>query len=181
MQMAREGGDRRSAIIPIFSGKSYVVLGCGILKCAKFIPLFLVVVLAGCGGGNNSNTVTATGLKTRALVSNSFISGVTGGLQIIDFEKNRETTTVMGCCATWTRMLLSSDRSRTYAVLAPPNAPGIGIFDNPNEKQLGTMPTSGAVSGFTASTDNKFVYAAVRSGASGTAVPGTVEFADTTA
>jgi hypothetical protein len=156
----------------------------GILKCAKFVPLLLLVVLAGCGGGSSSsssNTTQTSKIKTRVLVSNSFVSGSTGGLQIVDYEKNQQTAFQMGCCSTWTRMLLSSDKSRTYAVESPPNTPGIGIFDNANEKELGFMPVSAAVSGFTASTDNKFVYTAVRNGASGGAQPGSIEFADTTA
>lgn len=152
------------------------------MKCARFFPFFLIIaVLAGCGGSSSSSGNTVSKVKTRALVSNSFVSGTTGGLQIVDYSKNQITSFQLGCCATWTRMLLSSDKTRTYAIEAPPNAPGIGIFSNATETSLGTMPTSAAISAITASTDNKFVYAAVRNGASVESVPGSLEFADTTA
>jgi hypothetical protein len=139
--------------------------------------------MVACGGGGNSNTSkTATSrITTRALVSNSFAGISTGALQIVDYHRDTLSGFQMGCCASWTRMLLSNDRTRTYAVEAPPNTPGIGIFDNASETKLGFMPTSSAVGGFAASVDNKFIYAAVRNGAASTGVPGTVEFADTTA
>lgn len=169
----------RSVIV--FNSKPNVFLEHGNLKCARFIPLFLALALAGCGGGNNRSTTTSTSRIThRALVSNSFVGAGTGALQIVDYSKDQLSTFQIGCCASWTRMLASSDGTRTYAIEAPPNAPGVGIFDNASETKLGFMPTSSAVGGFTASADNKFIYAAVRNGAASTSVPGTVEFADTT-
>jgi hypothetical protein len=149
---------------PDFQREIKVSLECGILKCARLFPLLVLVTLVACGGsGNNSSSTPQTsGVKTRVLVSNSFISGSTGGLQIIDYSKNQGTAFQLGCCAAWTRMLLSSDRTRIYAVEAPPSTTGVGVFDKAAEKSIGFMPATGEISGFTASSDNKFIYAAIR-------------------
>lgn len=142
----------------------------------------LMLALVGCGGGSSkSNTPQTSKVTTRALVSNSFVSASTGGLQIIDYSKNQETTFQMGCCATWTRMLRATDGAKVYAVLAPPNTPGIGVFTMSSETETAFMGTSSTISAFTASSDDKFVFAAVRNGASTLSQPGSVEFADTTA
>src|SRR5438270_3308202 len=108
--MAREATAGCSVIIAVFSGNSMLSWESGILKCAKFVPFLLLVVLAGCGGGGKSSSTTTqtSKIKTRVLVSNSFVSGTTGGLQIVDYNKNQQTAFQMGCCSTWTRMLLSS-------------------------------------------------------------------------
>jgi len=168
-----------SDIIAVFSGNSLFSWECGILKCAKFVPLLLLLALVSCGGGgSNSNTNQTSKIKTRVLVSNSFAGVTTGGLQIVDYSKDQLTPFQLGCCSGWTRMQLSSDKTRTYAAGV---TTGVGIFNNATETSLATMPTSAAASAFTASTDNKFVYAAVRNGASALATPGSIEFADTTA
>src|SRR5689334_8557160 len=99
-----------SDIIAIFSGNSLFSWECGILKCAKSVPLLLLLALVACGGGGSSSRSNTTSkIKTRALVSNSFSSTTTGGLQIIDYNKNQLTAFQMGCCSGWTRMQLSSD------------------------------------------------------------------------
>jgi hypothetical protein len=90
---------------------------CRKLKCAKFLSLMLMLALVACGGGGNkkSNTPQTSKITTRALVSNSFVSGSTGGLQIIDYSKNQQTAFQMGCCATWTRMLRAADGSSAFS------------------------------------------------------------------
>jgi hypothetical protein len=186
MALAKAAEAREMRSVIVFNSKPNVFLEHGILKRARFTPLFLVLSLmalsmVACGGGGSSSSNASTSRIThRVLVSNSFQGASTGALQIVDYSKDQLSTFQMGCCVSWTRMLPSPDGTRTYAIEAPPNAPGIGIFDNASETKLGFMPTSSTVSAFTTSSDNKFIYTAVRNGAASTGVPGTVEFADTT-
>lgn len=170
-----------SVIIAFSRVKPDVCWSNGILKCAKFLPLLMMLALAGCGGGSSSSNQPTTSLiKTRALVSNSFVGGVGGALEIIDYSKDQLTTFSMGCCNSWTRMQVSADRSRTYAIIAPPSVPTLVAFDNSKEAQAASMNTSGPISSFVGDPANKFMYAAVRNTISTTFVPGEIEFIDTT-
>jgi hypothetical protein len=134
------------------------------------LSLIFVLVLAYCGGGNNSST--ASGVQHRALITNTF----SGALQIMDTQNDTTAytpqmtnsagqvvpgvpvTIAVGISVTWEA--LSADRSKTMVFDQTDNL--VHFITNSNEAVTGSVLLAGAASMGLFSTDGTSAYVPVR-------------------
>ncbi|MFB3813453.1 MAG: YncE family protein [Terriglobales bacterium] len=116
--------------------------------------VLLLVVLAGCGGGNsNSNQPATSGIKNRALVTNTF----SGQLELYDADFDRPVTSFfLGAAPTF--MALTPGRESTLIFDSGSNA--VQVFSNGTETVGGSIQLPGATQSIVAK-DANTAYAAV--------------------
>ena len=139
------------------------------LKQATFIIALLgAIVLAGCGGSNNSTGQSnyncgsgdqpykpTTHLKHRSLVTNYYA----GNMEVVDATKDQLTSFSFAVGSQPTYMQLSPDGTLTFTNNTGSNS--ISSFNNFQEAVKATILLGGWTQSFVTSTSNQFGFAAV--------------------
>ncbi|HYG98091.1 MAG TPA: hypothetical protein VD837_03100 [Terriglobales bacterium] len=126
------------------------------MKRAIFSTVLLVVLvgLTSCGGDGSSDQPTTSEIKTRAIVSNSYV----GSLNIIDYSRDLQSFTTINVGTQPRFMVLSKDRK---LVLSVDGLSTVVAVNTETESVVGSVTLPNWTESLVISPDNKTAWAAV--------------------